>query len=108
MTKYYAEWTGEYPNLCHGEWRLYRNEKELNVEIPFQGSPADTFGVYSEWWFENWSEVFGDYEDGLSCKEWCEEYQEWLSKIAPEQDWNKIFEAFQENDWRYGECGGCI
>lgn len=108
MTKYYTEWTGRYPNLCYGEWTLFINNKPCEVEIPFQGNPADTFGTYSEWWFENWNEVFGDYEDGMYCEKWCEKYKDYLAKVAPESDWPDVYEAFQENDWRHGSCGGCI
>ena len=108
MNMYTTEWTGTYPNLCSGEWTLFKYSEKVDVEIPFQGNPANTFGIYSEWWFENWSEVFGDYEDGLSCEEWCKENKDYLEKVAPKSDWPLVFEAFQENDWRHGSCGGCI
>ena len=109
MAQYWTEWTGRYPNLCHGEWHLYRDKEELNVEIPFQGSPANTFGTYYEWGFdENYCEDFEDYEDGLACDAWCNEYQDYLEKVAPKSDWPCVFAAFQKKDWRHGICGGCI
>lgn len=107
--EYRAEWTGCYPTLCYGDWTLYKNEIEITEPIPFQGNPANTHGFYSQWYFdEDWCEQFEDYEDGLLCTEWCEENKDYLSKIAPSSDWNKIYAAFQEFDWRHGECGGCI
>ena len=107
--KYRANWSGSYPCLCSGEWTLFKNEIEIKEPIPFQNNPANTYGVYSEWHFdENWIEQFEDYEDGLLCTEWCKEYKDYLSKIAPMDEWDKIYYAFQENDWRHCECGGCI
>lgn len=109
MNVYKAEWSGSYPCYCSGEWTLYINNKPCEIEIPFQNSPANTEGNYQEWWFdENWCEQFGSYSDGMCCEEWCKEYQDYLSKIAPREDWEEIFEAFQDCDWRHGECGGCI
>ena len=106
---YRTEWSGNYPCLCHGEWTLLKNEIEIPEPIPFQGQPANTLGLYSEWHFDdNWCEQFEDYEDGLPCSEWIEQYQDYLSKIAPSNDWEKVFAAFQKNDWRYNSCGGCI
>jgi hypothetical protein len=108
MTKYYAEWSGSYPCLCSGEWTLFIDDEPCKVEIPFQGDCADTFGTYEEWHFENWIEVFEDYECGMHCDDWCNEYQDYLEKVAPKSDWPLVFEAFQANDWRHGSCGGCI
>lgn len=134
--KWQTKWTGDYPNLCSGNWILYKNGKELNVDIPFNknikikrlpfgykgkyieengfykiliGKPANTFGEYQEWYFNDDSlEEFKFYKDGLKCDEWCETHKEWLKTIAPESEWHSIFEAFQENDWRHDSCGGCI
>lgn len=46
MSEWVAEWSGSYPSLCCGEWTLYHNEEEVDVSIPFQGHPADTYGEY--------------------------------------------------------------
>ena len=108
MNTYTTEWTGAYPNLCSGEWTLFKNGEKVDVEIPFQGCPANTAGEYEEWWFENWNEVFGSYFDGLSCEEWCKENKDYLVKVAPAHEWANIYCAFSENDWRHGSCGGCI
>ena len=48
MSEYATEWTGCWPCLCAGEWRLYKDGDILDVDIPFQESPAYTFGEYYE------------------------------------------------------------
>lgn len=109
MNTYTAEWSGCYPCLCSGEWTLFKNGEKVSVEIPFKKSPANTFGVYSEWYFnEHYCEEFEDYEDGLACDAWCNEYRDYLKKVAPKSDWPLIFAAFQAKDWRHNMCGGCI
>ena len=109
MAIYKTKWTGEYPNLCYGEWKLYVNGKISDIEIPFQYHPANTLNSYSKWGFDDqWSEYWESYIDGMDCIDWCKKYSDYLTQIAPESDWPTIFEAFQENDWRHGQCGGCI
>lgn len=108
MSEYATEWTGCWPCLCHGEWKLYKDGDILDVDIPFQESPAYTFGEYYERRFVDWMEEFDSYEDGIPCEEWIKQYKDWLSSFAPEEDFEKIYCAFQENDWRHNSCGGCI
>lgn len=104
-----VKWTGEYPCLCYGEWILKVNGKDYSDIIPFKCAPADTYGKYQNWHFENWIEVFDDYVDGLHPKEWINKNDDWLSKITDDDELKrKIFRAFKDQDWRYGECGGCI
>lgn len=108
MSTYTTEWTGNWPCLCSGDWKLYKDGKLLDVDIPFQGEPAYTFGEYRTWYFVNWSEEWDYYEDGLSCGEWTRQHKDWLSSFAPEEDFDKIYWAFQANDWRYNSCMGCV
>lgn len=108
MAEWDARWSGCWPNLCSGEWTLYRDGEKVDVEIPFQGTPADTFGVYSRWYFVGWIENFEDYESGMEAEQWCDCYGDWLSSFAPEEEWEAVYEAFQCEDWRYGSCEGCI
>lgn len=121
MNTWKVEWTGSYPNLCHGKWVVYKNGVEIDMhDCPFcefseidgyeyrYDSPAYTCGTYSSWHFEDWIEVFEDYEDGLDCDSWCAEYADWLRTIAPENEWSYIFEEFCRSDYRPGSCGGCI
>ena len=102
-----AEWTGSYPCLCDGEWKLYINEIDYTNSIPIdkQSEPMNTYGTYEEWHFEDWLEVFEDYVDGLSFEDWIKENSWVLDLPASPQD---VYEAFQACDWRYGSCGGCI
>ena len=68
-------------------------------------SHMNTAGVYSDWHFENWTEVFEDYEDGLEFEEWLVENPWVLDLPASNLD---IFVAFSCEDFRPGQCGGCI
>ena len=109
MNAYKTVWTGKYPNLCCGEWQLYINDELNNIEIPFQYHPANTEGIYEEWYFnDDYDEEWDSYTHGMNCADWCDTYKNYLKQIAPESDWPMIFKAFQENDWRHGQCGGCI
>ena len=109
MTKWTAEWTGRYPCVCSGEWKLFKNGEPVQIFPPFHDTCAGTFGTYDRWSFnEDWSEEWEQYEDGLFCEDWCAYYSEWLETIAPKEEWEAIFDAFQQEDWRHGCCGGCI
>lgn len=108
MPTWTTSWSGGYPNLCYGEWTLFKNGVEVRTDIPFQGEPADTYGTYQRWYFANWMEEFEDYDDGLDEGSWIKEYEDWLKTIASESEWGYIYQAFNENDWRYSSCGGCI
>lgn len=107
-----AEWSGAYPCLCCGEWSLFINGKNFTKYIPSEkrNNPMDTFNTYQTWYFdEDYMEIFEDYEDGLTCEEWIEENKDWLNKITTNSDELKtIYEAFKEQDFRTGSCGGCI
>lgn len=106
-----AKWSGSYPCLCHGEWTLIVNGKNVSGLIPkeLRKSEMNTYGIYEEWHFENWKEVFEDYVDGLKCDEWIAENKYWLDSITDDLEIQKeIFHAINEKDWRSGSCGGCI
>lgn len=103
-----VEWTGGWPALCCGEWVVKIDGKRVN-DPPFQGEPAGTFGVYESWYFDDWIEKFEEYEDGMSKEDWFDENFVWLKKVDPSgEKWDELYEAFQNEDWRYGSCGGCI
>lgn len=103
-----VEWTGEYPCLCSGEWRLTIGGVDWSNAIPIDKrySHMNTAGTYQEWWFDDdMCEQFGDYEDGLEFEEWIVE-NPWVVELpAAPQD---VFYAIQAQDFRPGECGGCI
>ena len=111
MSKWSASWSGNFPNFCRGEWRLYRDDVLVAdaKTIPFGHGPANTFGTYRQWTFdEDWSEVWYEYEEGLTMDSWIDLYAEWLRGIAAPEEWCRIYEAFRKEDWRSGCCGGCI
>lgn len=106
-----AEWSGSYPCLCHGKWTLKINGKNVSDLIPeeLRESEMNTYGTYESWHFENWMEVFEDYEDGLDCDEWIEENKYWLDTITEDLNTQmEIYHAINKQDWRAGSCGGCI
>lgn len=108
--KWAAEWSGGYPCLCSGKWTLFKDGEEIKVKIPFQNEPAYTYGEHSMWYFdEDYIETFDSYEDGMEEKGWISKNKKYLEKVTKDKkEWSKIYKAFQENDWRYGDCGGCI
>lgn len=111
MSKYTTKWTGRYPVLCHGTWLLYKDRENISNLIPedLQDAPMGCAGIYQEWSFVNgWEVEWNAYHDGLNVTEWIKENEYWLKDIGPEEEYEDIFEAFQENDWRGGSCGGCI
>ena len=106
---YKAEWTGKYPNHCSGEWHLYCNGTELQLPESVKYKSMETYGGHSRFYFTgNWEVEWENYEDGLELHDWIKENQEWLNKIAESEDFEAIYWAFNEHDWRHGECGGCI
>lgn len=109
--KYTAEWSGKFPNLCSGIWTLFLNDEIVDVDIPFQGQPANTNGIFYCWHFaDGWEEVWDDYEDGMPFADWATEYEDYLQEVAGNDydAWRAIYEAFQAADWRPSSCGGCI
>lgn len=106
-----AKWSGEYPCLCFGEWKLTVNGEDVSDKIPeeLRYCSMNTYGVYQNWHFEDWLEVFDDYEDGLDCDDWVEENKEWLNSITISLEVQKeIYYAINRQDFRSGSCGGCI
>ena len=102
-----AKWSGSYPNLCRGEWTLIIGGVDYSHMIPedLRTGHMNTAGIYQEWHFEDWREVFEDYEDGLEYEDWLAE-NPWVRDLpASSLD---IYMAFQAEDWRHNSCGGCI
>jgi len=112
-----AEWTGSYPCLCRGEWKLYVQGRDFSELLAGRGE-MNTAGEYQSWHFEdNWMEVFESYQDGLKYPEWEKENIDWLSKVAAdpvvaeevgsrtEELYRAVYEAISEEDWRHNSCG---
>lgn len=104
-----VKWTGSYPCLCCGEWRILKNGIDVSQVIPNDITEMNTYGIYQSWHFDdNWIEVFEDYEDGLECDDWIKA-NAWIDKICDSYDEKvELFKAIQEQDFRTGSCGGCI
>lgn len=106
-----AEWSGEWPCLCNGEWTLIVNGKNVSQKIPadLRVSSMGTYGIYSSYYFnECGADIFSEYEDGLACDEWIEKNKCWLDAISTDTLVQvEIFNAISANDFRSGSCGGC-
>lgn len=107
-----AEWTGRFPNLCHGEWKLYVDGSDVSSCIPTSSKdkPMNTLKEYRSWHFDKKiGVVFDYYVDGIDCEDWIVENDWWLDRITEYVKIHReIFHAINECDWRYGSCGGCI
>ena len=107
-----AEWSGGYPSLCCGSWKLIVNGKDVSKCIPrrSRNEPMYTYGKYQIWDFDDdYCEYFESYYNGLTENEWIKKNNYWLERITNDNDVkSKIYKAIQENDWRHGSCGGCI
>ena len=116
-----VEWTGEYPTLCFGTWEIKIDGKILKAlpnspeEKLLQGN-MDTENTYESWYFDNWHEVWEDYDDGNSFKDWLKS-NEGLGIIKlldlnsiqlNKYEMKDLFTKIQQNDWRHQSCGGCI
>ena len=55
MKKFKTEWTGSYPSLCSGVWKLYVDGKDKSDLIPedLRNYPMETAGMYQTWHFED-------------------------------------------------------
>lgn len=103
-----AKWSGEYPCRCSGEWSLFIGGVNYSHMIPedLRTSHMNTAGTYEEWWFDDdMCEQFGNYEDGLEFEEWVAD-NPWVHDLPASLF--DIYLAFQAEDFRPGECGGCI
>lgn len=107
-----ANWSGEYPCLCNGAWTLIVNGVDVSDKIPedLRNSSMNTYGIYHSWHFDDrMLEEFDFYEDGLTCKDWIEENDYWLSSITDDYDTKLlIYYEISVSDFRNGSCGGCI
>jgi len=115
-----VNWTGAYPNLCSGKWIIKFNGVEIidtnEGRNSILSSSMATYGSYSSWHFEDWSEVFDQYDDGYEFSTWQKQIS--IKKLftliesqnisLSKDDKKNLYEKLQEHDWRNGSCGGCI
>lgn len=107
-----VNWTGSYPCLCMGGWIITIDGVQL---MGIGREPFNTYGIYKSWHFNNWMEEWDDYKDGMLYEDWIENVPngllESLSKHGIELsdgEMRELYSKIQEEDWRYGSCGGCI
>lgn len=107
-----ADWTGKFPSLCYGEWKLFVCGEDVSEKIPdrLRRTHMNTFGSYPQFHFEDgWNEVWESVVDGLEVSDWIASNNEWLSTITGSDETKRmIYYAIQEEDWRHCSCGGCI
>lgn len=107
-----VEWTGKWPCLCYGEWKLTINGEDKSNLIPEDRlrENMDTYGTYRKWRFGNdYEEIWSSYEDGMNCQDWISFNKDWLDNISTDEViQEQLFYEFQASDWRHGSCGGCI
>lgn len=107
-----VKWTGKWPRLCYGEWKLIIDGEDKSSFIPEDRlrENMDTYGTYREWRFGNdYEEIWSSYEDGMNCQDWISFNKDWLNNISTDEAiQEQLFYEFQASDWRHGSCGGCI
>ena len=104
-----ATWTGKWPCLCMGEWKLTVDGKDYSKAIPksLRTKSMETFGQYKTWHFRGgWEVEWEYYTDGLYEDELICENKGWLEDIPA--DPRELYNAFQAADFRMNSCGGCI
>lgn len=87
------------------------NGENVSEKIPerCRHEPMGTYGTYGYWYFAGWEENFKEYTDGLKCEEWIEANQNWLDAVSTDASVQReIYAAIQAQDFRRGQCGGCI
>lgn len=103
-----VEWTGSYPSLCSGCWEITYKGEPVDLPEDVYNSEMNTYGSYQTWHFENWLEVFEDYEDGLNFDDWIKA-NSWVDSITTDPaERLELYLKIQEKDWRHNSCGGCI
>ena len=112
MSNVKAYWSGCYPCLCFGEWKLEVNGADVSHLIPedLRSEEMGTSKIYSSWRFnEDFLEEDVYYQDGYGMDEWIEINKHWLNEITEDIEIHReIYEAINDLDWRHGQCGGCI
>jgi hypothetical protein len=117
----YVNWSGKYPNLCSGTWKIMINSIELPIPEAKIKEHMFTFKKYNSWVFDkNYSESWETYSNGLLYEKWIK-VNDWLEySIKCVADYynlkyyksdkllRTIYDEINQKDWRGGSCGGCI
>lgn len=112
-----VDWTGSYPSLCFGEWKIFIDGIQLTG---IEKEDFQTDGSYATWGFTgDWDVDWDSYEDGLNEYEWTEKLlSEDINGLKAslirhgfelsESLISKLYWAIADHDWRSSSCGGCI
>lgn len=112
-----VEWTGAWPCLCYGEWKIKYDDKELDIPEDLKCDPMYTYGCYADTHFINgYEDVETDmYFDGLEEDEWIKVNKGWIKKMFKEAGieytkdlFSELYHKINEQDFRPGSCGGCL
>ena len=112
-----VEWTGAWPCLCYGEWKIKYDDKELDVPEDLKCDPMYTYGCYADTHFINgYEDIETDmYFDGLEEDEWIKVNKGWIKKMFKEAGieytrdlFSELYRKINEQDFRPGSCGGCL
>lgn len=111
-----AEWTGKFPSLCSGVWKLWVDGVDVSDKIPedLRSSEMNTYGEYAQCWLQptengGLEDGFDWEKSGLEKNDWIRENDYWLSTITSDYSVKcLIFDEINQWDWRHGSCGGCI
>ena len=118
MVGFKVDWTGCYPCLCSGEWKITTEHGTFNIPDENKNTDMNTYGQYSRWYFggdSGWEEQTEYYEDGLEFEDWIVTNQEWVTENFQalgidhiEDNYRELYEEIRDHDFRSGSCEGCI
>lgn len=101
--KFTATWTGRYPMLYLGEWKIKKNGKSIDQFFPtdLRTIPAFTYGEYPVWEESPYAAVQQFATDGYHMPEWIQKNRYWMQLMCDtDEDYASIYLAFHENDFR--------
>lgn len=92
----YVCWTGSYPKLCQGCWRLIVNGKDYSYLIKDKKS-MNTQGGYDHWVIDNYGlEDWKIVNNGLPAEYWIKDNLNWLKQIT--QDLKQNIKELQRKE----------
>jgi hypothetical protein len=112
-----VEWTGRYPNLCSGIWKISIDGNQMTLPDFIRDQAMETEKSYATWSFgSDWNEIWEYYEDGLPFEEWIKKNVGWIKPALDKmkitdftyKDLYTLYNLINEKDWRSNSCGGCI
>jgi len=118
MVGFKVEWSGAYPNLCSGEWKITTENGIFNIPDENKTTNMNTYGQYSRWYFggvSGWEEKTEYYIDGIKFDEWIVTNYKWVTENFQaleidhnEDNYRELYEEIRAHDFRNGSCKGCM